>query len=172
MLCYYCGWAAFLLYKLHDTEALSFPDLESVTQTERAQTLRRSEVFSCVCVTAAEMRAKQFKTSFSTEREFLLNQLEVWSYLVNAITLCVDGAQLFEVISSLAQTLEGLKHLLHCGVGSLHAQLFGVSTAWKHTQKHLDTNDSQNQLNTSEITLVFVNLYSTFHRMLPDGEAD
>lgn len=60
------------------------------------------------------------------------------SYLVDAVTGRVDGAQLLQVISGVTQTSEGLKHLLHSRVGSLCGHLCGVSTAW-NTQTHTFT---------------------------------
>lgn len=48
--------------------------------------------------------------------------------LVNSIAGGIDGAQLLQVISGVAETSEGLEHLLHGRVGSLCGQLLWVCT--------------------------------------------
>lgn len=49
--------------------------------------------------------------------------------LVNSIAGGVDGAQLLQVVSGVAQTSEGLEHLLHSRMGSLCGQLLCICTA-------------------------------------------
>lgn len=48
--------------------------------------------------------------------------------LVNSIAGSVDGAQLLQVVSGVAQASEGLEHLLHSSMGSLCGQVLGVCT--------------------------------------------
>lgn len=50
------------------------------------------------------------------------------SDLVNSIAGSVDGAQLLQVVSGVAQTSKGLEHLLHSRMGSLCGQLLWVCT--------------------------------------------
>lgn len=50
------------------------------------------------------------------------------SDLVNSIAGRVDGAQLLQVVSSLAQGPQGVEHPLHGGVGPLGAQLLRTRT--------------------------------------------
>lgn len=52
---------------------------------------------------------------------------------MNSIAGSVDGAQLLEVISGVAQTSEGLEHVLHRRVGPLCGQLLGVCAAWQQS---------------------------------------
>lgn len=58
--------------------------------------------------------------------------------LVNSIAGGVDGAQLLQVVSGVAQTSEGLEHLLHSRTGSLCGQLLCVCTAYNNT--HMNAN--------------------------------
>lgn len=54
---------------------------------------------------------------------------------MNTIAGGVDGAQLRQVVSGVAQTSERLKHLLHSRMGSLRGQLFWVCTSYQHTHE-------------------------------------
>lgn len=53
---------------------------------------------------------------------------------MNTIAGGVDGAQLLQVVSGVAQTSEGLEHPLHSRVGSLHGQLLRGRAACQHAQ--------------------------------------
>lgn len=59
---------------------------------------------------------------------------------MNTIAGGVDGAQLLQVVSGVAQTSEGLEHPLHSRVGPLRGQLLRVCTACQQTQMQRSKN--------------------------------